>query len=210
MSALHVRTLVKCETCDRGVIPGTAQCGFCLLSALAGSAATGREVITAEASGSKTILFVGPSGCGKDFACTYLAGRTGLKFWGSTSQVIALEISRQTGSPLEVVYGSRHKDRDQWRALGDQLRADDPAHLLKVCLSHGAKLLNGTRALPELEAARKCIDHIIWIDRPGIPADPTLEFGPYDVDFHIGNYGDRANFCRALDTLAKALNLKAA
>jgi len=180
------------------------------LFALPGSGETGREVITAEASGCKTVLFVGPSGCGKDFACTYLAGRTGLKFWGSTSQVIALEISRQTGAPLEVVLGSRHGNRERWREIGDELRADDPAHLLKVCLSHGAKLLNGTRALPELKAARQIIDHIIWIDRPGIPTDPMLEFGPYDVDMHIGNYGDRANFCRALDTLAKALNLKAA
>ncbi|CAB4130816.1 hypothetical protein UFOVP124_34 [uncultured Caudovirales phage] len=135
------------------------------------------------------ILFIGPSGCGKDYACRYLAEKTGLIFWGSLSWVIAHEIAEQDGiSPLDAMQ-HRHASRERWRATGDAMRQSDPAFLVQTCLDHGANLLNGCRARIEFDVirSRKLADLVIWIDRNGMKTDPTLELTSDDADMIMNN-----------------------
>jgi hypothetical protein len=150
------------------------------------------------------VLFIGPSGCGKDHACRYLADTTRLKFWGSMSWVIAHEIADQDGiTPLEAM-SKRHQERDRWRATGDAMRQSDPAFLVQTCLNNGANLLNGCRARHEFEAIRANVlaDLVIWIERESMEIDPTLELTRADADIVIDN---DEHFLMRLDALGVLL-----
>lgn len=138
------------------------------------------------------VLFIGPSGCGKDHACRYLADNFNLKFWGSLSWVIAHEIADQDSiTPLEAMT-KRHEDRARWRATGDAMRQSDPAFLVQTCLNNDANLLNGCRARREFDVIRKydLADLVVWIERAGMDVDPTLELTRADADIVIDNDDD--------------------
>ena len=148
------------------------------------------------------ILLIGPSGCGKDHACRYMAEHAGLIFWGSLSWVIAQEIADQDEiTPLEAMF-RRHQDRERWRATGDAMRQSDPAFLVQTCLDHGANLLNGCRARQEFDVIRerRLADLVVWIERDGMKHDPTLELTADDADVIIHN---DARFLARLDGLVR-------
>jgi hypothetical protein len=71
----------------------------------------------------------------------------------------------------------------------------------------GAEVLNGIRALAEIQAARRdgLFDLVIWIDRPGLPPDPTLEFGPEACDLSLINWHGLEELYARVDRFADAL-----
>jgi len=147
------------------------------------------------------ITFVGPGQGGKDTASQMFAEITGLPFICSTSAIIGESFASECGSSLEDLMVIRHANRDAWRARGDALRVDDQAALVRACRDKGAKILNGIRSRIEITAAKRegLTGLVVWIERPGIPNDPTLEFGP-EVSDHV-LFNDRG-----LDELRSALS----
>ena len=125
----------------------------------------------------RRLAIVGPSRAGKDTAANWFAAHTGLRYTGSCSSIIAPHAAARLGIPEAEAFATRHACRDLWRAIGDELRRDDPAYLARKTLEHG-DICVGIRSAAEMEAVmgEGLVDEVLWIDRPGLPVDPTLEF----------------------------------
>lgn len=154
------------------------------------------------------LAIVGPGRCGKDTAAEWFAQRTILRYWGSCSQVILPEAARRLGLSEAEAWKRRHEDRKFWRELGDEMRKDDPAALARVTLEKG-DLCVGVRSHVEMRAVldQKLVDLTVWIHRPNVPNDPTLEFGRGLADVVIENAGTLTDFHGKLYNLAATLGV---
>jgi len=162
-----------------------------------------------------TIGFVGHGRHGKDECCRIWSELTGGKNAGTLSQylvnvvpeylntlgteqilrriegadrVMASTFDRKTIIDTISDFENRHAYRPIWMAAGNWARRDDPAALIKLALKHG-EITGGVRGKPEIQAGRSLLDLIVWVDRPGYPVDPTMEYGPEEADVTIRNDG---------------------
>lgn len=163
------------------------------------------------------LAIVGPGRCGKDEMAAWLAANTRLRYSGTTSTVISKEYARRHGMTFDEAHAVRHARRDEWRALGDDMRRHDPAFLARTQLQTG-DLAVGIRAAVEIEAVIRegLVDLVAWIDRPFIAnddnrchaePDPTLEFGDEVADITIRNDGSLSRYHRRIRNLAGALDV---
>jgi cytidylate kinase len=156
----------------------------------------------------KRILVVGPSGAGKDTACRFLAELTGLRFAGTTSSYLARHVAARLGVSVEQAYHSRHRDRNLWHRVGNEVRRRDPGLLVRESLEH-ADLTGGARGIEEIEACRRerLVDLIVWIDNDRVRGDSTLTFSQRDCDVVVPNHGTLEDFRRHLLGLARLAGL---
>lgn len=163
------------------------------------------------------ILFVGHGRAGKDIGCETLAAATGWRNAGTTSVYLTpyyVERKYPTtprGTPeftaaCEFEYARRHTNREEWRQIGDEVRKDDPALLVKDAFRAG-DISGGCRGLPEILAVKALglADLIVWVLRPGQPADKTMEFGPEHADLIVANVGTLAEYKLKVQRLGKLL-----
>ena len=151
---------------------------------------------------------MGPGRSGKDEAAEWFVKNRGLRYSGTTSVAISKRVAELEDISFEEAHSVRHERREYWRWLGDQMREDDPAALARI-VREGSDMLVGVRAKVELKQVRKekLCDLIIWIDRPGIPIDPTIEFGPELCDIIIPNWWGLREYHERLKILSKSLKL---
>lgn len=151
---------------------------------------------------------MGPGRSGKDTASDYIQAHTSLRYSGTTSTIISRRIAEERGVTFEEAHAVRHAERDLWRAKGDEMRAHDPAALARVVLREG-DILTGVRARCEMQAVRDegLVDLVLWIDRPGIPEDPTQEFGPELCDAIVPNWWGIPEFHGRLERLLRAFGI---
>lgn len=158
------------------------------------------------------IGIMGPTNSGKDHAADWFALNTALRYQGTTSTVISREVARREGITYEQAHAQRHRRKVEWRALGDEMRKDDPAALARAVLV-GSNLLVGVRARCEMEAVLKerLVDVVYWIDRriDGEPVahDITLEFGPELCHAVIQNHWGTAEYEERLRAIAQSLGI---
>lgn len=152
------------------------------------------------------LLICGPHLCGKDQSCLWLSQNTPYRFRGTTSFFLKKYVAEKQGVTEEVAYATRHQHSMLWKRLGDELRETDPGVLMRDALE-GADITGGIRSHHEVDYARRerLFDLILWIDRPGLDNDPTIEFNASDCDLVVPNtadlsalYGRWAVLCRAL------------
>jgi hypothetical protein len=151
------------------------------------------------------IALCGPGRAGKDEAADWLNLNTRLRYTGSCSSVIAPVAAARLGLSVKEAFRRRHEDRDLWRKLGDEMRAADPAKLARETLRKG-DICVGIRSLVEIEAVlrQRLVTIAVWIDRPGIPVDPTLEYDAQMCHVVLSNHGDLPAFHERLRCLAMA------
>ena len=159
----------------------------------------------------KRLLFVGMGRAGKDTACEYLSEITLLRNAGTTSKYLCKYVADKLGLSEEEAYARRHKSNEMrtvWYNLGNELRANDPAVLLKEALKHG-EITGGVRDHAEIVAARKegLVDLIIWVANNRVPKDPTVKFGPEDCDIIIENHWGLEDFHARLLRFARFAGL---
>lgn len=149
------------------------------------------------------LAIVGPGRAGKDEVASRLASHHGFTYGGTTSTVITEAIARGVGVSYVAAHALRHQYREGWRAIGDLMRLNDPAALAREVLRRG-DLAVGIRAGVEMEVviAEGLVDAVWWVRRPGIPRDPTLEFGEEVADRIILNNGTLDDLCRVVDLAA--------
>lgn len=154
---------------------------------------------------------------GKDTVAELLSDLTGLLYVAGTSWYAREFVHAALGragieypSPL-AAWRDRHNHRVFWaHAIGEYNR-DDPVRLYRDCLADQS-ILTGVRRRHEKQAldAEGLVDLWLWIERPGVPADPTMEFGPGECDVTILNDGDmaglRAKLKRITDFCGKLRN----
>lgn len=83
----------------------------------------------------------------------------------------------------------------------------DGARLYRETVQQGTHLLTGLRKKHEFLAFMNTgwPDLAIWVDRPGIPRDPTQEYGPELCDIVIRNDGDQLTLNMRLSNLIKLM-----
>lgn len=159
----------------------------------------------------------GPGRCGKDTAAEYLRDKFGLRYTHGTSRwAMNLVWSRMTQMGFsydtpEECFEDRHNHRNLWKRIIQQHNADDKVRMYRECLAH-QDILTGIRLADELWACRQAglCDTWIWIERPGIEPDPTIEYGPTACDLVIRNDGTLADFHAKLTAFMDSLRQTAA
>ncbi len=135
------------------------------------------------------ILVVGPGRCGKDESCAIVERLTGLKNAGTFSLHLTPFVAAALGVSEADAYANRHRDRETWFRIGEEMRQGDPTRLCRLAFSAG-DVSGGVRGLEEIRAIREqgIADLIVWVDRV-VPHDPTLMFGEEMADVRISNHG---------------------
>jgi hypothetical protein len=156
----------------------------------------------------KLVLVVGPSRSGKDTACAYLASVTRLRFAGSTSRHLAPHVAARLGVAEEEAYRTRHRGRNLWNRVANELRRRDPAMLVRESLRH-AELIAGVRAAEELAACRRegLVDMVVWVANCRAARDSTVRFAESDCDVTVPNHGTLEEFHAGLLLLARSQGL---
>lgn len=151
----------------------------------------------------RRVLFCGHGRAGKDTACERFALATGLRNAGTVSRYLAPHVARRLGVSEEQAYAERRQNRELWRAVGDELRREDPAFLVRTMFQHG-DIGGGVRGLAEIEAVHRegMADLIVWVENPRVPSDPTLEFDELHCDLLVLNASTLDDFHHHLDRLA--------
>lgn len=129
----------------------------------------------------------------------YLAKITGLRYGGSFSWAGLTYMAGVLGlHPMEA-WERRHEDRARWKKELDHLRTLDQTYLAKLAVASG-DIVAGLRDKIELEACRKegIFDHIVWIERTGVPHDITVTYGPENCDDVILNNGTLEDYQNSL------------
>lgn len=145
--------------------------------------------------GRSTICFVGWGRAGKDEAGAFCHEHLGLKYAGSTSWQAIPFMSEFLGRHPMHVWEQRHQHRQMWKDYLDELRRGDETLLIEMALA-GGEVIAGIRGKDEVDAARAkdLFSHVVWVERPGIPRDPTVTFGPEDATDYIRNDGSLRRF----------------
>lgn len=156
----------------------------------------------------KRILFAGYGRVGKDAAAAYLAQVTGLRYAGSFSWAALPYVAARMGFHPQVCWETRHQHREVWYNFCNDLRATDPTILARMVLAQG-DIAAGIRDKIELDAVKAAglFNHIIWIERPGTPKDPTVTFTRKDCTGMIYNAGSLEDFHRQLKDWAETIDL---
>jgi hypothetical protein len=156
----------------------------------------------------KRILVVGPSRAGKDTACAYLAQVTRLRFAGTTSVYLARHVAARLGVPEQEAYRTRHRDRNLWHRVGNEIRRRDPGLLVRESLAH-AEIAGGVRGLEEIAACRRegLVDLIVWVANDRVGRDSTVTFGERDCDVVVPNHWGLEEFHNRLIRLARFAGL---
>jgi len=149
----------------------------------------------------KRILVVGYGRAGKDTAAFMLEKITHLPYAGSTSWSAKELVAKKLGMHPQVAWETRHKNRELWKSICDDLRKLDQTLLIRLALASvnednglyagWSGIVTGVRDRAELFEAKmkRIFHHIIWIDRPGVPVDPTVTFKDSNCDSHVVNDG---------------------
>jgi hypothetical protein len=167
---------------------------------------------------------IGISGAGrsgKDTAAEYLASITELRYVAGTSywaRHLVFARTKELGChypDADAAWHDRHNHRQFWADVIGAYNRLDPVQLYRDCLAD-QDMLTGVRWRHEQAACRAAdlVDLWVWIDRPGIPPDPTMDYGPEACDLVIDNSGTLEQFHANLRAFAARFgllsNLKAA
>lgn len=154
------------------------------------------------------IAICGPGRAGKDEAAHWFNANTSLRYFGfSTSMAITPHAAKHLGISEEEAFARRHRDRELWYELGNNLRQNDKAFLARQTFEHG-DIAVGIRDREELQTIidEGLVDLAIWIDRD-VPADPTLKYGPESCDIIVQNRSCISEFHTKLNRLAACLGI---
>lgn len=146
--------------------------------------------------GPSRLLVVGWGRSGKDECAGFMNDHLGLPYAGSTSWAALPLMAKFQGLHPQLAWERRHRDRQFWKDTLDEFRQKNPLLLIERALESGGRVVTGIRDRREIVAARESglFSRIVWIERPGIPADPTVTFGAGDATDLIRNDGDLRRF----------------
>lgn len=154
------------------------------------------------------LALCGPGRCGKDLGADWLGHNFCVDYGGSLSEIVAPLIGHVLGKSTEQAFAERHADRIYWFRFCNNLRLHDPRFLVRLLLAK-ADIIVGIRGAIELEACGRdgLIDLAVWINKPDIKADPTIEYESVDCDITIDNTSGKLAYFNKLNKLANTLGL---
>lgn len=129
---------------------------------------------------------------GKDEAGEWLGKNSPLAYPGGGCSLVAIPlVASATETPPEECWSTRHQRRLFWFHFLNACRDQHSQTLLvRMVLARG-DMVTGIRSGIELRAAQAngCIDRTIWVHRPGVPVDVTVEYDELDCQHAIINAG---------------------
>jgi hypothetical protein len=130
------------------------------------------------------ILILGHGQHGKDSLAEVLHQHFGLTFRSSSEaafqQAIWPVIGHEYDGDKDRCYEDRRIRRDEWRRLIAEYNTPDKARLARTILEDN-DIYVGMRCPLEYAAARPLFDLVIWVERIGMPAEPSMNI-PYDSE----------------------------
>lgn len=142
------------------------------------------------------LLIVGGGRSGKDEAARFFNDHLGVPYAGSTSWAALPLMAEALKTHPQLAWEHRHECRQFWKDTLDTLRRDNPLLLVQRALNSGGRVVTGIRDKVEIDAAKErgIFRNILWIDRPGVPVDPTVTFDASDATDYVKNDGDLRRF----------------
>ena len=136
------------------------------------------------------LVLCGPHGCGKDEAARIIGRLSGLRYGGSLSWVGLPVVASALGITEQEAWDTRHRRHADWTRILDSYRLNDQTRLARDALARGHMII-GCRSVLELRAVREArlAQAAVWINRPGVPPDPTMTYGPEECDTVLENDG---------------------
>jgi hypothetical protein len=124
---------------------------------------------------------------GKDETANVVSVVHGLGFASSVSSFVLPLVAAALEVPRQEAWDSRHNCREFWFNFCNSLRKSDPSLLVQMVLG-SADIVSGVRAMPEIDACfeKGWVDRVIWVERPGFPEDPTLDYDLEHLRQRIG------------------------
>ncbi len=155
------------------------------------------------------IAISGPGRSGKDCAAEYLAKVAGLRYSAGTSywaRNIVFDWMHTNGydyADAHECWTDRHNHRQTWADVIQEYNRVDPVQLYRDCLAE-QDILTGVRSRFEMQACKSAglVSSWLWIHRPGVCHDPTMEYEAKDCDTVIVNDGTLEQFYAKLDEFA--------
>jgi len=141
------------------------------------------------------ILILGHGECGKSTLTEIISEVTGLTGIAS-SKFMAEIVARKLGyKTVEEAWEDRRNHRAVWKQAIVEYRQDDPARIVRE-LYEDNHIYEGLRDREEFEASKEegLFDLIVYIHRPGIAVDPTMDMNEGDADLVILNTGDKEDY----------------
>ena len=110
------------------------------------------------------ILIIGYTGGGKSTVASILARLTGGRA-ADTSHLLMIEFAKANGIHIADVIARKGEYRQRLFEFSNVRKATDPAYYVRTAIGDGANIVAGVRTKPELEAARKLVDRVVWVNR---------------------------------------------
>lgn len=155
---------------------------------------------------SVTVAVCGYSRAGKDEFAYQLSQVSILGYVGSLSWIALPHVSRALNLPEQRAWETRHERREEWKAILDDYRKDDPTRLIRDSLARGP-IVVGIRDRVELEAAKGLLTRTVWVHRPGGLVDPTVTYEAKDCDERIVNDEDIPYLTFKADQFARRMGV---
>lgn len=156
------------------------------------------------------LSFVGYGRSGKDTAAEYIVKRTKGKiiYGGSNSDVVSPLIAHSLGVSSKEAFDRRHENRNYWRVFLNVFREKHLTLISKMSLAM-SDMLVGMRGAEEVPAVieEKIATLVIWVEKPDVPVDETVEFTKQDCDLIILNDRTLEDYYVKLDRLLAAFKL---
>ncbi len=145
---------------------------------------------------------------GKDEAGLWLSRHSDYAYWGSVSMTLLPLVAWAQTMPIPIAWETRHQNRKYWFQFGNLLRKYDVTCIARWSMAH-ADMAVGIRAKPELLGCLRdgIVTHAVWVDRPGVEVDPTVEYGREDCTHVLTNDGTLAEYHAKLSQFCSNLGI---
>ena len=134
---------------------------------------------------------------GKDEAGEWLGKRSPITYPGGGCSMVATPlIATALGKPAEQCFKERHQSRLFWFHFLNGLRdLYSQTILVRMVLAAG-DTVTGIRSKIELLAAQEAgyIEKLVWVHRPGVPKDVTVEYDELACQYAVINDGTLAEY----------------
>lgn len=133
-------------------------------------------------------------------------GEIPFSYGGSCSSVVAPVLAHSVGLTPDEAYAERHRHRQFWLDWCHAFRDPDLTLIVRMLLGEGDVVV-GLRGEGEFAACvrDRVFDLSVWVERPGVERDFTVEFRREDCDIVLSNDGSLSDLDRKVGRLAAVL-----